>query len=284
MHSADAPSSPWLSPNPDKAWAEKWFLGFIPVWLAFNMVVQAMGWLDTGNFWNITQNLLMWLPWCVALPWWLRRRSGIAWHASYWFKFNLFIFVWTFWATYFHTEYFFEVLGLRYRFPGVTLYLDSALLGPDEAGALAASQKVPPSMYLNATAFFIVYHASAVVVMRRIRAFSGDLAAVPRALAWAGIVGVTAVFWAWMETWFYFKAAANNMANVWYVDLDRMLAFGSWFYALYFVVSFPMVYRLDEEASGSRWPLSRVVIEASATGMITLFLIDLATHALDGRL
>jgi cycloeucalenol cycloisomerase len=107
---------------------------------------------------------------------------------------------------------------------------------------------------------------------------------VARGLSWAGIVTVTAVFWAWMETWFYFKAAANNMANVWYVDLERMLAWGSWFYALYFVVSFPMVYRLDETAAGARWPLSRVVIEASAVGMLTLFLIDLATHALGGRL
>ena len=72
------------------------------------------------------------------------------------------------------------------------------------------------------------------------------------------------------------------MANVWYVDLERMLAYGSWFYALYFVVSFPVVYRLDEGTG--RWPLSRVVIEASAVGMLTLFLIDLATHALGGRL
>jgi len=284
MNNPSPPASRWFSANPDKAWAEKWFLGFIPVWLAFNVVVQAMGWLDTGNFWNITQNALMWLPWCVALPWFLRRDSGIAWHQSYWFKFNLFIFVWTFWATYFHTEYFFEVLGLRYRFPEVTLYLDSALVGPDEATALAQSQKIPPSMYLNATAFFVVYHASAVVVMRRIRAFTTGLAPLARSLAWAAIVGVTAVFWAWMETWFYFKAAANNMANVWYVDLERMLAYGSWFYALYFVVSFPLVFRLDEDAAGDRWPLSRVVIEASAVGIVTLFLIDLATHALGGRL
>jgi cycloeucalenol cycloisomerase len=284
MNNPAPPPARWFSANPDKAWAEKWFLGFIPVWLVYNMVVQAMGWLDTGTFWNITQNLLMWLPWCVALPWYLRRDSGVAWQRSYWFKFNLFIFVWTFWATYFHTEYFFEVLGLRYRFPEVTLYLDSALLGPDEATALAQSQKIPPSMYLNATAFFVVYHASAVVVMRRIRAFTAGFAPVARALAWAAIVGLTAVFWAWMETWFYFKAAANNMANVWYVDLDRMLAYGSWFYALYFVVSFPMVYRLDEDAAGERWPLSRVVIEASAVGILTLFLIDLATHALGGKL
>lgn len=276
--------SPWFSANPDKAWAERFFLLYIPVWFAFNMAVHAMGWLDTGNFWNITQNLLMWLPYCVLLAWWLRRESGIPWHQSYWFKFNLFIAVWTFWGTYFHTEYFFEVLGMRYRFPEVTLYFDSALVGPDEATALANNQKVPPSMYLNATAFFVVYHASAVVVMRRIRALTAGFAPLARRLSWVGIVALVSIFWAWMETFFYFKMAANDMANVWYQDLDRMLAWGSWFYALYFIVAFPMIYRLDEEAEGPRWPLSRVVIEASAVGIFTMFLIDLATHALGGKL
>ena len=131
----------WFSQNPDKAWGEKFFLTFIPFWFVYNIVVQQMGWLDTGNFWNITQNLLMWLPYCVLLPWFLRRNSGIAWHRSYWFKFNVFMFWWIVLATYFHTEYFFEVLGMRYRFPEVTLYLDSALVGPDEATALARAHE-----------------------------------------------------------------------------------------------------------------------------------------------
>jgi hypothetical protein len=172
----------WFSRNPDKAWGEKFFLGFIPVWFVYNIVVQKMGWLDTGNFWNITQNLLMWLPYCVLLPWFLRRNSGIPWHRSYWFKFNLFIFWWVVLCTYFHTEYFFDVLGMRYRFPEVTLYLDSALCGPDEATALAGHKKIPPSMYFNATAFFIVYHASAVVLMRRIRTMTLGWARVFRAI------------------------------------------------------------------------------------------------------
>ena len=156
----------WFSQNPDKAWGEKFFLGFIPFWFVYNLAMQKMGWLDTGNFWNITQNLLMWIPYCVLLPWFLRRNSGIAWHRSYWFKFNLFIFWWVVLCTYFHTEYFFDVLGMRYRFPEVTLYLDSALCGPDEATALAQFKKIPPSMYFNATAFFVVYHTTAVILMR----------------------------------------------------------------------------------------------------------------------
>ena len=87
-----------------------------------------------------------------------------------------------------------------------------------------------------------------------------------------------------VETAFYFKLADNDFANVWYEDLDRMLAYGSYFYALYFVVSFPIVYRLDEDAEGARWSLGRVLIEASCVGMISLLLIDLATWVIGGKL
>ena len=134
---AEAPAPHWFSRNPDKAWGEKFFLGFVPVFFAYNAVIQQMGWLDVGTGWHAVQNLGMWLPWCVLLPAWLRRGSGVAWSRSYWFKFNVYMVVWVFYCTYFHTEYFFEILGLRYRFPGVTLTFDAALVGPDEATAAA---------------------------------------------------------------------------------------------------------------------------------------------------
>ena len=140
------PAPRWLSSNPDKAWAEKLFLGFVPVFFAYNAVIQRMGWLDVGTAWHVAQNLCMWLPYCVLLPAWLRRGSGVPWQRSYWFKFNLYMVVWVFYATYFHTEYFFEVLGLRYRFPGVALVFDSALVGPDEATAASEWKKVPIGM------------------------------------------------------------------------------------------------------------------------------------------
>jgi cycloeucalenol cycloisomerase len=100
----------------------------------------------------------------------------------------------------------------------------------------------------------------------------------------AGIVALTAIFWAWGETAFYFQLAPNDGANVWYEDLPKMIAHGSWFYALYFIVSFPIVYRLDERREAERWPLSRVVIEACAVGMVTLLFIDLATWYVGGKL
>lgn len=267
----------WFSLNEDKAWAEKLFLWFIPVFLAYNLAMQKTGWLDSGTFWHITQNALMWLPFCVFLPWFLRRGSGIPWYGSYWFKANLFMFWWVFLATYFHTEYFFEMLGLRYRFPEVSLYFDSALVGPAEGSALAEYKKVPLGMYLNSVAFFLVYHNSAVIFMRRIRTMTSHLSGIAASLAWCAIVAFTAIFWAWAETYMYITDDAA--ANVWYENLDQMLLFGSLFYSLYFLVSFPIYYRLDD--TEDRWSLSRVLIEASALGMLSMLLIDMVSHLMN---
>lgn len=261
----------WFSRNPDKAWAEKFFLAYIPVFFAYNALMQQTGWLDAGNFWHITQNLIMWFPFCVILPWVLRRNSGVPWQQSYWFKLNLYMAVFIFFCTYFHTEYFFDVLGLRYRFNDVSLYFDSVLVGPDESTALAQHKKVPPGMYLNSIAFFIVYHTAAVVLMRRIRSMTEGWGGAMKRIAWVVIVAATALFFAWAETYFYITDDAA--ANVWYVDLERMLKWGSIYYAMYFIVSFPNVFRLDEEQNN--WSLSRTVLEACAVSAISLLLLDL---------
>ena len=91
-------------------------------------------------------------------------------------------------------------------------------------------------------------------------------------LAWVVIVGATALFFAWAETKLYITEDA--MANVWYVDLPRMLRWGSIFYSMYFIVSFPNVYRLDEDPHAP-WSISRCVIEASFVSIVSLFLLDL---------
>ena len=266
-------ASRWLSANPDKAFAEKLYLLFLPVFFAYNAVIQQMGWLDAGTAWHIAQNFLMWFPYCVVLPAWLRRDSRIPWQRSAWFKLNLYMAVWVFYATYFHTEYFFELLGLRYRFPEVRLYFDSQLVGPDEASAAASFRKVPLGMYLNSIAFFLLYHTAAVVCMRRVRSATLRFGPLARRVAWLAIVAGTALFFAWAETRLYITDQA--VANVWYVDLGRMLRFGSLMYALYFVVSFPNVYRLDERPDAPPWTLSRTVVEASFVAMTSLLLLDL---------
>jgi cycloeucalenol cycloisomerase len=253
--------SGWLSSDPGKAWAEKFFLLYSPVWMAQMGAVMALGlsrgWGDLGY---LVQALLVAAP-LVVVPALLspERAAGRAWHQTAWLKLNLWIAVFAFVGNYFGSEYFFDVLGMIYRFP-VRWNLDSALLGSGE-------QRVPIALYLLTQAYFMTYHVSAVVVLRRIRR------AFPRlpALGFALVVLVIAYFWAWAET--------RAMANPWiadrfqYQDLPRMLAFGSLFYACYFVVSFPLFARVAER-EGEPWPLGRVVLEALAAGMLVLFLLD----------
>lgn len=266
-------ASPWFSENPDKAWNEKLYLSFVPVFFAYNAAIQQLGWLDVGSFWHVVQNLAMWLPYCVMLPAWLRRNSELPWHESYWFKLNLYMAVWVFIATYYHSEYFFELVGLRYRFPEVGLYFDSALVGPLESTAGAEYKKVPVGMYLNTMAFFIVYHSMAVLCMRRVRQLTLAFAAPTRRIAWVAIVIATALFFAFAETFFYITDDAT--ANVWYVDVPAMLRFGSIFYSMYFLVSFPNLYRLDEDPTRPRWTLARTVTEAAFVGIASMTLLDL---------
>ena len=68
--------------------------------------------------------------------------------------------------------------------------------------------------------------------------------------------------------------------NVWYIDIHRQLTWGSVFYAMYFVVSFPNVFRLDEEPAQPTWSISRCIIEASFVSITSLLLLDLWTQIL----
>ncbi|MEZ4356178.1 MAG: hypothetical protein R3F16_21300 [Myxococcota bacterium] len=263
----------WLSPNDDKAWAEKLYLVFIPIFFGYNAVIQNMGWLDAGNFWHTTQNLLMWVPYCVVLPMILRRNHPLPYHQQWWFKFQVYLFVLVFWLTFFHTEYFFEALGMRYRFPDVSWYFDSAYLGPDQATALETFQRIPIGMYLNTMAFFTVYHIASPVVIRRLSNLAGGGSAAVRRAAFFVAVAITALFFAWAETFFYMTAPAHD--NVWYIDLPWMLKIGSWFYMIYFVFTFPNVFGLDERREQQPWSHYRLVIEPTAMALFILFVLDL---------
>jgi len=70
--------------------------------------------------------------------------------------------IFAFVASYFFTEYFFDVLGMKYQFPHLRWNLDSVLVG-------SGAQRVPLMMYLHGTYFFITYHTCSVIVMRMAR-------------------------------------------------------------------------------------------------------------------
>lgn len=262
MRAGDAPR--WFSENPSKSWGEKFFLAYSPVWMTVMALVMALGITDRVGQWGfLAIGLAVALP-LVLVPALIRdeRPLGRRWYQTYWFKANLYVGIFNFAANYFGSEYFFDVLGMVYDYPMIDLNLDSTLVGSGE-------QQVPIMMYLLTQAYFMTYHTTAVVVLRRLR--TSRLAVGP--VLWPILVVIVAYFWAWMET--------KTMANPWiesqfnYKDMERMLAYGSLFYALYFIPSFPIFYRLDEERDAN-WSLTHTAGAALAASMIVLFLLDFA--------
>jgi cycloeucalenol cycloisomerase len=263
----DASAKPrWFSENPSKNWGEKFFLVYSPIWIAIMGLVMVLGIHDRlGEIGFLILGVVVALP-LVLVPALIRDEVylGRRWYQTYWFKANLYIAIFTFPASYFGTEYFFDVLGMVYNYPAIAIFnLDSAFVGTGE-------QRVPVLMYLLTQAYFMTYHTTGVIALRRLRT-----SRIPGMSAlWPVLVVVVAYFWAWIET----RLMANSMIEhqFYYRDMGRMLAYGSMFYATYFVASFPIFYHLDETRTAN-WSLTKTAGAACAAGMIMLVLLDFAT-------
>jgi cycloeucalenol cycloisomerase len=166
-------------------------------------------------------------------------------------------------GNYFVSKYFFDVLGMVYRFPQFRLTFDSVLVA-------FGQQHVPVIMYPLTLAFFMTYHTVAIVLLRRLNTsrFGGMILLFPIAVL------ALAYFTAWIETF----AMVNPLmqAVFYYQDKFRMLWFGSALYACYLAVSFPIFYFLDEKPA-HRWSLLHTIAAGLSCTMLTLFLLDLLT-------
>lgn len=262
MTVGDAPR--WFSANPSKAWGEKFFLAYSPVWMTVMGLLMSSGITARLSEWGfLAVGVGVALP-LLLVPALIRdeRSLGRRWYQTYWFKANLYIAIFNFAANYFGSEYFFDVLGMVYDYPMIHLNLDATLVG-------SGDQRVPVMMYLLTQAYFMTYHTTAVIVLRRIRT-----SRLPTGrILWPLVLLAVAYFWAWMET----KAMANPWieSQFYYRDVERMLAYGSLFYSLYFVASFPIFYHLDEKRDAS-WSLMITAAAACTASMIMLFLLDFA--------
>lgn len=261
----------WFSANPDRAWAEKFFLLYSPVWMALMALMMLTGWVTQAS-----DAQLLFHAAVVALPLGIvpallhkRYSPDIAWHQSYWFKANLYIFIFGFFGNYFGSEYFFDVLGMVYNMPNATTTLDASLLGK-------SGQPVPLIMYLYTHAYFMTYHTSAVVVLRRIMSSGMPL----RRISFMPVVFLVGYAWAWMET----RAMANPLmtSTFYYEKMPAMLAYGSVIYATYFIASFPIFYFIDENVR-QRWHWLQVSAAGLSASMLTFYLLDACAHAV-GRL
>lgn len=255
------PAARWFSPNPEKAWAERWFLGYSAAWMLAVALVIVTGWIHT---WGDRGYLLFSLALggaAIVGPWWWPGRPDRhrpPWQC-WWLKLDAWVAVLVVFGTYFGTHYFFDVMGMRYGFP-VTWTLQASGVGH-------SPQTVPVFMYPLTQAYFVTYFVVAPIALRRLEGALGRGLVVRVLLVLALAYGI-----AWMET---FAMANEALADYFeYAKREKMLAFGSLGYAAYFVVGLPLVRRIDEHDAGERWSLPRVLLEALGASMLILFLLD----------
>ncbi|PSC68708.1 Cycloeucalenol cycloisomerase [Micractinium conductrix] len=256
------PLSPWLAPSPGKRWTELFFLAYSPSWIIWCLCIlvpfKIYERLDKWGY--LSLGLVAAVP-CVLLPPLLQPASERAkpWHQRYWVRANLWIAIFSFIGNYFWTHYFYRLLGASYTFPAHNL------------------NQVPITLYLMTHAYFCLYHALANLVIRRARAAAARHGSAAQAAAEAVVVFALSYATAYGET-----LTIAHFPYYTFKDRDRMYTVGSLFYAIYFFVSFPMFFRMDEQPRAKPWSLWRTAVDALAAGMLVTCLLDFWRVGLGG--
>ncbi|OVA17535.1 Cycloeucalenol cycloisomerase [Macleaya cordata] len=253
-HSAAAPPSLWFATNPSKRWGEMFFLLYTPFWLTLclGIVVPYKLYERFTELEYLLLGLISAVPsFLIPLLFVGKVDSGVCWKDRYWVKASVWNIIFSYVGNYFWTHYFFTVLGASYTFPSWKM------------------NNVPHTTFLLTHVCFLFYHVTSNMTLRRLRHSISDL---PKSIQWASEA-------AWILALSYFIAyletlAIANFPYYEFVDRASMYKVGSLFYAIYFIVSFPMFLRIDEKLS-DLWDLPRVAIDALGAAMLVTIILDL---------
>ena len=264
---------------------ELWFLRYGAVWMfAFFCVIVFQlheSWHSRGLF------LFMFL---LALPLLLQPflfpeitgEGNVPLARRFCLKATVWVAIFSFIGNWWYTHYFYSVLGAHYT-----------MTSWDANG-------VPIPMYFATHFYFCFYHVLGNCVLRRI---ATSLPATPQRHCFSALAVLCAAYTtAFMET---FTIAAYPCYR--FDDYHHTATVGSAFYGIYFIVSFPMFFRISggswggmevsksppataptrtrsqkvkakeaakEKEGASRVTLFQAVMESCATGMIVLCLLD----------
>jgi len=249
-----APAGHWL-PREEatgKRAYESWVLAYSVVWMgSFGLIIalQLYEAFDATAYFVVCGGL--------ALPLWvqaLRAAAAGGGGATHALRAQVWVAVFGFIGNYWYTHYFYSVLRARYTMPSWRL------------------NDVPIAMYFATHFYFSSYHVFANLALRKLR--TRYAAGAARDLLFVGLVLSMSYAVAFMET--------LTISHFPYYDFeDRALAYtvGSAFYGLYFVVSFPIYFALDEATWSTPLAPGRSLIEVALSslgaGMAVLLLLDL---------
>ncbi|KAG9142962.1 hypothetical protein Leryth_006233 [Lithospermum erythrorhizon] len=244
----------WFAENGSKRWGEFFFLMYSPFWitLIIGVIVPFKLYEDFKELEYLIVGLVSALP-AFLLPMLFVGKvdASLCWKDRYWVKANLWLLIFSYVGNYFWTHYFFKVLGASYTFPSWKM------------------NGVPHATFLLAHVCFLFYHVASNITLRKLRSL---IEGFPKNVRWsieAVWILIFAYFIAYLET-----MAISKFPYYDFVDRASMYKVGCLFYAIIFVVSFPMFLRIDEKL-GDLWDLPRVVIDSLAAAMLVTILLDL---------
>ena len=270
----DIKSSYWFSKNPDKAWGEKFYLIYSPIWMIITGIFILQGLPEWGNWGQLGFCLLILVPMLTFPAIWGTikvRKVGKKWYQAYWLKFHIWMWIFAIWGGYFFNEYWFDLFGAHYYLPNVTWNINAALVG-------LGGGVVPITMFLLAVPYLTTYHVTAVILIRKVRTmFSIEKRRSLNITMFIIMIILSSLFWAFTETIVMTTILPSTYFG--FVDLKSMLTLGTVIYACYYFVTFPLVYYIDENKD-ENWPIFKVIMESLAAGMIIFFIFEIWAHAL----
>ena len=236
---------------------EKYSLGYSVIWIAVFAVVivfKLYEEFDENSYMALGVSLaapLLLQPFFYPMP----SERNLPYYLRYSFKANVWIAIFSFIGNYWYTHYFYSVLQARYSFKAHRL------------------NDVPIALFFCTHFYFMTYHTFSNLLLRKIETRYA-----------AGLLR-SAIFWSTVFAFSYFTAFMETLTISEFPyyhfppELKRDIYIkGSAFYGIYFIVSFPLFYRVDEKVNAAehRYPhtVFQTVLEAFGGSMIVLCLLD----------
>jgi len=240
------------SNNPSKQRGEKFYLIWSIIWILFFGLVVVSGIYEKfDEFWYMILGLVVFLP-AIILPLLFPgdydSNRRILWR--YTTKANVWIFILSFIGNYLWTHYFYVVLGTKYTFPSCRL------------------NDVPIPLILITHSYFCTYHVISNLILRRLWRSLKKTDLVKSYVIVSIVIILLSWFIAFLEAF-----SIQQFPYYTYPDRYSMYVYGSIFYGIYFIVSFPMFFRLDEKKDEC-WPIKNVALDSFACCMIVTLLLD----------
>jgi len=256
--------STWLPPanNLAKRQYEIWCLQYSFVWISAMGVVIITQAYEHFSEWDYMTLMIVLSSPLLLQPFMypMDAEKTVPLCSRYSFKATVWIAVFSFIGNYWYTHYFYSVLKAEYTFPAHRL------------------NDVPICLFLATHFYFVTYHTFANLMLRKIETtFQNN---------WLR----TVYFWCVVLGFSYFTAFMETLtisSFPYYSFADRFMAYtlGSAFYGIYFIVSFPAFYSLDESVGlgvGVKpYSLQQTIMESFGVSMIVLCLLDFCRLALD---